>query len=74
MAHHLRRMEGRALVDRRQEGKKKRALSNGRGSARARGGASRALKTLIDEHFSGLSVEQRAQLADLLGNLDRSQP
>jgi DNA-binding MarR family transcriptional regulator len=31
-------------------------------------------EALIDERFSGLSVEERTQLADLLGKLERSQP
>jgi DNA-binding MarR family transcriptional regulator len=73
MTYHLCRMEERGLVDRRPEGRKNRLYLTGE-SRRLLEEALPEHEALIDERFSGLSVEDRAQLADLLGKLDRSQP
>ncbi len=73
MTYHLCRMEGRGLVDRRPEGRKNRLYLTGEGR-RLLEEALPEHEATIDERFSGLSVEERAQLADLLGKLDRSQP
>jgi len=73
MAYHLCRMEERGLVDRRPEGRKNRLYLTAEGR-RLLEEALPEHEALIDERFSGLSVEERAQLAGLLGKLDRSQP
>jgi DNA-binding MarR family transcriptional regulator len=73
MTYHLCRMEGRGLVDRRPEGRKNRLYLTGEGR-RLLEEALPEHEALIGERFSGLSVEERAQLADLLGKLERSQP
>jgi len=73
MTYHLCRMEARGLVDRRPEGRKNRLYLTGEGR-RLLEEALPENEELIDERFSGLSVEERAQLADLLGKLERSQP
>ena len=73
MTYHLCRMEERGLVDRRPEGRKNRLYLTGEGR-RLLEEALPEHEALIDERFSGLSVEDRAQLADLLGKLERSQP
>jgi DNA-binding MarR family transcriptional regulator len=73
MTYHLCRMEGRGLVDRRPEGRKNRLYLTAEGR-RLLEEALPAHEALIDERFSGLSVEERAQLAGLLGKLERSQP
>ena len=73
MAYHLCRMEERGLVDRRPEGRKNRLYLTGEGR-RLLEEALPEHEALIDERFSGLSVEERAQLASLLGKLERSQP
>ena len=73
MTYHLCRMAERGLVDRRPEGRKNRLYLTGEGR-RLLEEALPEHETLIDERFSGLSVEDRAQLADLLKKLDRSQP
>jgi DNA-binding MarR family transcriptional regulator len=73
MTYHLCRMEERGLVDRRPEGRKNRLYLTGE-SRRLLEEALPEHEALIDERFSGLSVEDRAQLADLLKKLDRSQP
>src|SRR5215203_3159289 len=73
MTYHLCRMEERGLVDRRPEGRKNRLYLTGEGR-RLLEEALPEHEALIDERFSGLSVEDRAQLADLLKKLDRSQP
>jgi DNA-binding MarR family transcriptional regulator len=73
MTYHLCRMAERGLVDRRPEGRKNRLYL----TAAGRSLLEEALpehEALIDERFSGLSVEERAQLANLLGKLERSQP
>ena len=72
MTYHLCRMEERGLVDRRPEGRKNRLYLTGE-SRRLLEEALPEHEALIDERFSGLSVEDRAQLADLLGKLERSQ-
>jgi MarR family transcriptional regulator, 2-MHQ and catechol-resistance regulon repressor len=72
MTYHLCRMEERGLVDRRPEGRKNRLYLTGEGR-RLLEEALPEHEALIDERFSGLSVEDRAQLADLLGKLERSQ-
>jgi MarR family transcriptional regulator, 2-MHQ and catechol-resistance regulon repressor len=73
MTYHLCRMEERGLVLRRAEGRKNRLYLTGDGR-RLLEEALPEHEALIDERFSGLSVEERAQLADLLGKLERSQP
>jgi DNA-binding MarR family transcriptional regulator len=73
MTYHLCRMEERGLVDRRPEGRKNRLYLTGEGR-RLLEEALPEHEALIDERFAGLSVEDRAQLADLLKNLDCSQP
>jgi DNA-binding MarR family transcriptional regulator len=73
MTYHLCRMEGRALVDRRPDGRKNRLYLTEEGQ-RLLEETLPEHEALIDERFSGLSVEERTQLADLLGKLDRSQP
>jgi MarR family transcriptional regulator, 2-MHQ and catechol-resistance regulon repressor len=73
MTYHLCRMAERGLVDRRPEGRKNRLYLTGEGR-RLLEEALPEHEALIDERFSGLSVEDRAQLADLLKKLDRSQP
>jgi DNA-binding MarR family transcriptional regulator len=73
MTYHLCRMEERGLVDRRPEGRKNRLYLTGE-SRRLLEEALPEHEALIDERFSGLSVEDRAQLAELLGKLERSQP
>jgi DNA-binding MarR family transcriptional regulator len=73
MTYHLCRMDERGLVDRRPEGRKNRLYLTGEGR-RLLEEALPEHEALIDERFSGLSVEDRAQLADLLKKLDRSQP
>jgi DNA-binding MarR family transcriptional regulator len=73
MTYHLCRMEERGLVDRRPEGRKNRLYLTGEGR-RLLEEALPEHEALIDERFSGLSVEDRAQLAELLGKLERSQP
>ncbi len=73
MTYHLCRMEERGLVDRRPEGRKNRLYLTGEGR-RLLEEALPEHEALIDERFSGLSVEDRAQLADLLKKLERSQP
>ncbi len=73
MTYHLCRMAERGLVDRRPEGRKNRLYLTGEGR-RLLEEALPEHEALIDERFSGLSVEERAQLADLLGKLERSQP
>ena len=73
MTYHLCRMEGRKLIERRPEGRKNRLYLTGEGR-RLIEVALPEHEALIEERFSGLSVEERAQLADLLGKLDRSQP
>ena len=70
---HLCRMAERGLVDRRAQGRKNRLYLTGEGR-RLLEEALPEHEALIDERFSGLSVEERAQLADLLGKLERSQP
>lgn len=73
MTYHLCRMAERGLVDRRPEGRKNRLYL----TAEGRHLLEEALpehESLIDERFSGLSVEEREQLADLLKKLERSQP
>jgi DNA-binding MarR family transcriptional regulator len=66
-------MEERGLVDRRPEGRKNRLYLTVEGR-RLLEEALPEHGALIDERFSGLSAEERAQLADLLGKLERSQP
>jgi DNA-binding MarR family transcriptional regulator len=73
VTYHLCRMEGRGLVDRRPEGRKNRLYLTGEGR-RLLEEALPEHEALIDERFSGLSVEERAQLADLLKKLEHSQP
>jgi DNA-binding MarR family transcriptional regulator len=73
MTYHLCRMDERGLVDWRPEGRKNRLYLTGEGR-RLLEEALPEHEALIDERFSGLSVEDRAQLADLLKKLDRSQP
>jgi DNA-binding MarR family transcriptional regulator len=73
MTYHLCRMEERGLVDRRAEGRKNRLYLTGEGR-RLLEEALPEHEALIDERFSGLSVEERAQLDDLLKKLERSQP
>jgi DNA-binding MarR family transcriptional regulator len=73
MTYHLCRMDERGLVDWRPEGRKNRLYLTGEGW-RLLEEALPEHEALIDERFSGLSVEDRAQLADLLKKLDRSQP
>jgi DNA-binding MarR family transcriptional regulator len=73
VTYHLCRMEGRGLVDRRPDGRKNRLYLTGEGW-RLLEEALPKHEALIDERFSGLSVEERAQLAGLLGKLERSQP
>jgi DNA-binding MarR family transcriptional regulator len=73
MTYHLCRMEERGLVDRRAEGRKNRLYLTAEGW-RLLEEALPEHEALIAERFSGLSVEERAQLADLLKKLDRSQP
>src|SRR5688500_1890341 len=73
MTYHLCRMAARGLVDRRPEGRKNRLYLTGEGR-RLLEEALPEHEALIDERFSGLSVEDRAQLAELLGKLERSQP
>ena len=73
MTYHLCRMAERGLVDRRPEGRKNRLYPTAEGQ-RLLEEALPEHEALIDERFSGLSVEDRAQLADLLKKLDRSQP
>jgi DNA-binding MarR family transcriptional regulator len=73
MTYHLCRMEERGLVDRRPEGRKNRLYLTAEGR-RLLEEALPEHEVLIDERFSGLSVEERAQLANLLGKLERSQP
>jgi MarR family transcriptional regulator, 2-MHQ and catechol-resistance regulon repressor len=73
MTYHLYRMAERGLVDRRPEGRKNRLYLTGEGR-RLLEEALPEHEALIDERFSELSVEERAQLADLLGKLERSQP
>ena len=73
MTYHLCRMEERGLVDRRAEGRKNRLYLTGEGR-RLLGEALPEHEAVINERFSGLSEEERAQLADLLGKLERSQP
>ena len=73
MTYHLCRMAERGLVDRRAQGRKNRLYLTGEGR-RLLEKALPEHDALIDERFSGLSVEERAQLADLLGKLERSQP
>jgi DNA-binding MarR family transcriptional regulator len=73
ITYHLCRMEERGLVDRRPEGRKNRLYLTGEGW-RLLEEALPEHEALIDERFSGLSVEERAQLADLLKKLERSQP
>jgi DNA-binding MarR family transcriptional regulator len=73
MTYHLCRMEGRGLVDRRPEGRKNRLYLTAEGR-RLLEEALPEHEALIDERFSGLSVEEREQLADLLKKLERSQP
>jgi len=66
-------MEERGLVDRRPEGRKNRLYLTAEGR-RLLEEALPEHEAAIDERFSGLSVEEREQLADLLGKLERSQP
>jgi DNA-binding MarR family transcriptional regulator len=73
MTYHLCRMEERGLVDRRPEGRKNRLYLTGEGR-RLLEEALPEHEALIDERFSGLSVEERVQIADLLQKLERSQP
>ena len=73
MTYHLCRMAERGLVDRRPEGRKNRLYLTGEGR-RLLEEALPEHEALIDERFSSLSVEERAQLADLLKKLERSQP
>jgi DNA-binding MarR family transcriptional regulator len=73
MTYHLCRMAERGLVDRRPEGRKNRIYLTVEGR-RLLEEALPEHEALIDERFSGLSVEERAQLADLLKKLERSQP
>jgi DNA-binding MarR family transcriptional regulator len=73
VTYHLCRMEERGLVDRRPEGRKNRLYLTGEGR-RLLEEALPEHEALIDERFSGLSVEERAQLADLLKKLEHSQP
>jgi DNA-binding MarR family transcriptional regulator len=73
MTYHLCRMEKRGLVDRRPEGRKNRLYLTGEGW-RLLEEALPEHEALIDEGFSGLPVEERAWLADLLKKLERSQP
>ena len=73
MTYHLCRMEERGLVDRRPEGRKNRLYLTGEGR-RLLEEALPEHEALIDERFSGLSVEERVQIADLLKKLERSQP
>lgn len=73
ITYHLFRMAERGLVDRRAEGRKNRLYLTGEGR-RLLEEALPEHKALINERFSGLSVEERAQLADLLRKLERSQP
>ena len=72
MTYHLCRMAERGLVYRRAQGRKNRLYLTGEGR-RLLEKALPEHEALIDERFSGLSVEERAQLADLLGELERSQ-
>lgn len=73
ITYHLFRMAERGLVDRRAEGRKNRLYLTGEGR-RLLEEALPEHGALINERFSGLSVEERAQLADLLRKLERSQP
>lgn len=73
VTYHLCRMEERGLVDRRPEGRKNRLYLTGEGR-RLLEEALPEHEALIDVRFSGLSVEERAQLAELLKKLERSQP
>jgi DNA-binding MarR family transcriptional regulator len=73
MTYHLCRMEKRGLVDRRPEGRKNRLYLTGEGW-RLLEEALPEHEALIDEGFSGLPIEERAWLADLLKKLERSQP
>jgi DNA-binding MarR family transcriptional regulator len=73
MTYHLCRMAERGLVDRRAEGRKNRLYLTAEGR-RLLEEALPEHEALIDERFSGLSVEEREQLADLLKKLERSQP
>jgi DNA-binding MarR family transcriptional regulator len=73
MTYHLCRMAERGLVDRRPEGRKNRLYLTGEGR-RLLEEALPEHEALIDERFSGLSMEERTQLADLLKKLERSQP
>jgi len=73
MTYHLCRMAERGLVYRRPEGRKNRLYLTGEGR-RLLEEALPEHEALIDERFSGLSMEERTQLADLLKKLERSQP
>ena len=73
VTYHLYRMEERGLVNRRPEGRKNRLYLTGEGR-RLLEEALPEHEALIDERFSGLSVEERVQIADLLKKLERSQP
>jgi DNA-binding MarR family transcriptional regulator len=73
MTYHLCRMDERGLVDWRPEGRKNRLYLTGEGR-RLLEEALPEHEALIDERFSGLSVEERVQIADLLQKLERSQP
>jgi DNA-binding MarR family transcriptional regulator len=73
MTYHLCRMAERGLVNRRPEGRKNRLYLTGEGR-RLLEEALPEHEALIDERFSGLSMEERTQLADLLKKLERSQP
>ena len=73
MTYHLCRMDERGLVDQRPEGRKNRLYLTGEGR-RLLEEALPEHEALIDERFSGLSVEERVQIADLLQKLERSQP
>ena len=73
MTYHLYRMAERGLVDRRAEGRKNRLYLTEEGR-RLLEEALPEHEAVINERFSELSVEERAQLADLLKKLERSQP
>ena len=73
MTYHLYRMAERGLVDRRPEGRKNRLYLTEEGR-RLLEEALPEHEAVINERFSELSVEERAQLADLLKKLERSQP
>jgi hypothetical protein len=66
-------MEGRGAVDRRPEGKKNRIYLMG-GDLPVLEEEVAEHKALLNERFSELAVEERAQLADLSRKLDRSPP